>query len=62
VRRVVLHPGQLVDQLGDPRERPQFCAETMGDRPFTKRSIDQLEVVCTEPWHPTRSTGLSEGR
>jgi len=48
VSRVILGTGKLLDDLSNPRQRPQVCLEAMTLRPNTQRGIYLGQLPCIE--------------
>ncbi len=62
MRRVIRHPKDLLDDLGDPRRRPPVAPKTEGFRPASEqhRKLAQLLVgqCCNATWGRTATQGF----
>jgi len=46
---MMLHPGQALDHLRDPGQRPQLCAEPVGPRARSQGPLDPRQVLWGKP-------------
>ena len=60
--RVILHAGQLLDDVSDPRQRPEVRAESMGARALTQGGLDADHLLLRQPGLPSSAAGRPQCR